>query len=258
MRRRRGVRAKSETRKAKLEKRNSKSETRKAKLFTEGVRCRQDGAFGKPESEKCEMKIGILAIQGDFEAHARVLEKLGVEYVFVRTPEDLHGIDGLILPGGESTTHMKMLAETGLDEAIRKLAGNGGAFFGTCAGAILLAREVKGPQQASLGLMDITVVRNAYGRQVASDVFLLPTKLSEQPLEMVFIRAPIIEAVGKDVEVLAERNGKPVLVQQGRMIAATFHPELTGDTKIHERFVKLAEKAVMSEASSQSRVASRK
>ncbi|HVA16309.1 MAG TPA: pyridoxal 5'-phosphate synthase glutaminase subunit PdxT [Candidatus Dormibacteraeota bacterium] len=204
------------------------------------------------------MKIGILAIQGDFEAHARVLEKLGVEYMFVRTPEDLQGIDGLILPGGESTTHMKMLAETGLDEEIRKMAGNGGAFFGTCAGAILLAREVKGPAQASLGLMDITVVRNAYGRQLASDVFLLPTKLSDESLEMVFIRAPIIEAVGKGVEVLAERNGKPVLVQQGRMIAATFHPELTGDTKIHERFVKLAEKAVMSEASSQSRVASRK
>jgi len=203
------------------------------------------------------MKIGILAIQGDFEAHACVLEKLGVEYVFVRTPEDLHGIDGLILPGGESTTHMKMLAETGLDEAIRKMAANGGAFFGTCAGAIVLAREVKGPPQASLGLMDITVVRNAYGRQLASDVFLLPTKVSEQPLEMVFIRAPIIEAVGKDVEVLAERNGKPVLVQQGRMIAATFHPELTGDTKIHERFVKLAEKTVMSEASSQSKVESK-
>ena len=168
-----------------------------------------------------------------------MLERMGVEYVFVRTPEDLHGVDGLILPGGESTTHMKMLAETGLDEAIRKTAANGGAFFGTCAGAIVLAREVKGPPQASLGLMDITVVRNAYGRQLASDVFLLPTKLSEQPLEMVFIRAPIIEAVGKGVEVLAERNGKPVLVQQGRMMAATFHPELTDDTKIHERFVKL-------------------
>ena len=204
------------------------------------------------------MRIGILAIQGDFEAHARVLEKLGVEYAYVRTPEDLAGVDGLILPGGESTTHMKMLAETGLDEAIRKMAANGGAFFGTCAGAIVLAREVKGPEQASLGLMDITVVRNAYGRQLASDVFLLPTKLSEQPLEMVFIRAPVIEAIGKGVEVLAERNGKPVLVQQGLMIAATFHPELTGDTKIHERFVKLAEKAVKSEASSQSRVASRK
>lgn len=204
------------------------------------------------------MKIGILAIQGDFEAHAKTLERMSVEYVFVRTPEDLQGIDGLILPGGESTTHMKMLAETGLDSAIRKMAANGGAFFGTCAGAILLAREVKGPAQASLGLMDITVVRNAYGRQLASDVFLLPTKLSERPLEMVFIRAPIIEAVGKNVEVLAERNGQPVLVQQGRMIAATFHPELTDDTKIHERFVKLVEKAVMGEASSQSRVASRK
>lgn len=185
------------------------------------------------------MKIGILAIQGDFEAHAKMLERMGVEYVFVRTPEDLHGVDGLILPGGESTTHMKMLAETGLDEAIGKMSANGGALFGTCAGAIVLAREVKGPPQASLGLMDITVVRNAYGRQLASDVFLLPTKLSEQPLEMVFIRAPIIEAVGKGVEVLAERNGKPVLVQQGRMMAATFHPELTDDTKIHERFVKL-------------------
>jgi len=204
------------------------------------------------------MKIGILAIQGDFEAHARVLGKLGVAYVYVRTPEDLAGIDGLILPGGESTTHMKMLAETGLDNAIQKMAANGGAFFGTCAGAILLAREVKGPEQASLGLMDITVVRNAYGRQLASDVFLLPTKLSDTPLEMVFIRAPIIETIGKDVEVLAERNGKPVLVQQGRMIAATFHPELTGDTKIHERFVKLTEKAAMNEASSRSRVESRK
>ena len=186
------------------------------------------------------MKIGILAIQGDFEAHARMLERMGVEYVFVRTPDDLQGIEGLILPGGESTTHMKMLAETGLDNAIRTMAANGGAFFGTCAGTILLAREVKGPAQASLGLMDITVARNAYGRQLASDVFLLPTKLSDQPLEMVFIRAPIIESAGKGVEVLAERNGKPVLVQQGRMIAATFHPELTDNTKIHERFVKLA------------------
>ena len=185
------------------------------------------------------MKIGILAIQGDFEAHGRVLEKLGVEYVYVRTPEDLQGVDGLILPGGESTTHMKILAQTGLDEAIRKMAVNGGAFFGTCAGAILMAREVKRPEQASLGLMDITVVRNGYGRQLASDVFLLPTKLSAEPLEMVFIRAPIIESVGEGVEVLAEREGKPVLVQQGHAMAATFHPELTNDTTIHERFVRM-------------------
>ncbi|HEV2618015.1 MAG TPA: pyridoxal 5'-phosphate synthase glutaminase subunit PdxT, partial [Candidatus Acidoferrales bacterium] len=146
------------------------------------------------------MKIGILAIQGDFEAHAKMLDSMGVGHVFVRTPEDLKDIDGLILPGGESTTHMKLLTETGLADAIRKMAANGGAFFGTCAGAIVMAREVKGPPQTSLGLMDITVVRNAYGRQLASDVFLLPTKLSDEPLEMVFIRAPIIEAVGRGVE----------------------------------------------------------
>lgn len=186
------------------------------------------------------MKIGILAIQGDFEAHARVLEKLGVNFVYVRAPEDLHGASGLILPGGESTTHMKMFAETGLDEAIRKLAADGGAFFGTCAGAILLAREVKAPEQQSLGLIDMTVVRNAYGRQLSSDVLVLPTKLRAEPMEMVFIRAPVIEKTGSGVEVLAEREGTPVLVQQGKVMASTFHPELTSDTTIHERFIKMA------------------
>lgn len=197
---------------------------------------------GLPQSER-KMKIGILAIQGDFAAHARSLEKLGVEFVYVRAAEDLHGASGLILPGGESTTHMKMLAETGLDEAIRKLAASGGAFFGTCAGAILLAREVKSPAQQSLGFIDMTVVRNAYGRQLSSEVLMLPTKLREEPMEMVFIRAPLIEKTGSGVEVLAERDGKPVLVQQGQVMASTFHPELTSDTTIHERFVKLAEKA---------------
>ncbi|HEV2287648.1 MAG TPA: pyridoxal 5'-phosphate synthase glutaminase subunit PdxT [Candidatus Acidoferrales bacterium] len=186
------------------------------------------------------MLIGILAIQGDFEAHAKVLERLGVEFVYVRTPEDVEGVDALILPGGESTTHMKLLAETGLEPAIREMAANGGAFFGTCAGAILLARDVKAPEQKSLGLMDMTVVRNAYGRQLSSDVFLLPTKLKNEPLEMVFIRAPVIEKIGAGVTVLAERDGKPVLVEQGRIMAATFHPELTEDTTIHERFIKLA------------------
>ena len=185
------------------------------------------------------MKIGILALQGDFEAHGKMLERLGVKHVLVRTPDDLSECRGLILPGGESTTHMKLLAETGLDAAIRKMAGEGGAFFGTCAGAILLARHVEGPEQASLGLMDITIVRNAYGRQLASDVFLLPTKLCAEPLEMVFIRAPLIESVGRDVTVLAERDNKPVLVEQGQALAATFHPELTRDTAIHERFLKL-------------------
>ena len=189
------------------------------------------------------MKIGILALQGDFEAHARVLEKLGAEVVYVRAPEDLQGLDGLVLPGGESTTHMKLLEQTGLDEAIRKMGASGAAVFGTCAGAILLAQEVKEPAQKSLGLMDITVVRNAYGRQLSSDVLNLETKLREQPLEMVFIRAPIIEKAAKGVEVLAEREGKPVLVQQGRIMAATFHPELTDDAAIHKRFLELAASA---------------
>lgn len=186
------------------------------------------------------MKIGILAVQGDFEAHGRALGKIGADFAYVRTPEDLEEVDALILPGGESTTHMKLLAETGLDEAIRKLAGKRAAFLGTCAGAIVLAREVKSPAQQSLGLIDITVVRNAYGRQLSSDVLMLPTKLRDEPLEMVFIRAPLIEAVGEGVEILAEREGKPVLVQQSRVMAATFHPELTNDTAIHERFVQLA------------------
>lgn len=202
------------------------------------------------------MKIGILALQGDFEAHARVLERLGAEVVYVRAPEDLQGLDGLVLPGGESTTHMKLLEETGLDEAIRKMAASGAAVFGTCAGAILLANDVREPAQKSLGLMDITVVRNAYGRQLSSDVLELETKLREQPLEMVFIRAPIIEKTAKGVEVLAEREGKPVLVQQGRIMAATFHPELTADTAIHKKFLELAASTHESEASNGKRGAS--
>ena len=186
------------------------------------------------------MKVGVLAIQGDYEAHGRMLERLGVEPVFVRTPADLEGVRGLILPGGESTTHMKVMAEEGLLEAIRKFAANGGAFFGTCAGTILLAREVHNPEQASLGLLDASVLRNGYGRQLASDVHFGASTIKDEPLEMVFIRAPIIESVGDGVRVLAEYEGHPVLVEQGRVLAATFHPELTDDTTIHERFLKLA------------------
>lgn len=187
------------------------------------------------------MKIGILAIQGDYEAHARTLDRLGVDYVFVRKPEDLAGISGVILPGGESTTHLKVMTEEGLFDALKKFAAHGGAFFGTCAGTILMAREVHGPAQASLGLMDISVLRNAYGRQLASDVHEGRTKLHKEPLEMVFIRAPIIDSVGSGVEVLAEDAGHPVLVQEGKMLAATFHPELTSDTAVHEYFVKMAQ-----------------
>lgn len=185
------------------------------------------------------LKIGIVAIQGDYEAHAKVLDQLGVSYTFIRRPEDLAGISGIILPGGESTTHLKVMEEEGLFAALKKFAANGGAFFGTCAGAILLATQVHGPAQNSLALLDMAVLRNGYGRQLASDVHSSPTKLRKEPLEMVFIRAPIIESVGANVEILAEDAGHPVLVREGRIMAATFHPELTNDPAVHEYFLKL-------------------
>jgi 5'-phosphate synthase pdxT subunit len=186
------------------------------------------------------MKIGIVAIQGDYQAHARVLERLGVSYTFVRTPADLAGLAGVILPGGESTTHLKVMTEEGLFAALQKFAAADGAFFGTCAGTILLAKRVHGPAQASLGLLDASVLRNGYGRQLASDVHWGKTKLREQLLEMVFIRAPIIESVGAAVEILAEDAGHPVLVREGKILAATFHPELSDDTAVHEYFVRMA------------------
>jgi 5'-phosphate synthase pdxT subunit len=184
------------------------------------------------------MKIGILAVQGDYEAHARMLARVGADWVYVRRPEDLRGLDGVILPGGESTTQLHFLQAEGLQEALRKFAAHGGAMFGTCAGAILLAREVKNPAQESLGLADLTVLRNAYGRQLASEVRREPTKLKAQPLEMVFIRAPMIERAGEGWEVLAEREGHPVLLRKGRLLVATFHPELTEDTTVHEFFLR--------------------
>jgi len=186
------------------------------------------------------VKIGILAVQGDFEAHAGMLAGMGVETVEVRTREDLEGCDGLILPGGESTTQLQFLQEEGLYDAIQEFAAKKKAIFGTCAGAILLATEVKNPAQESLGLLDMTVLRNGYGRQVHSDVVSGPSRLKTEPLEMVFIRAPVIERVGPHVEVLAEHAGKPTLVQNGHIMAAAFHPELTTDTTVHHRFVKLA------------------
>jgi 5'-phosphate synthase pdxT subunit len=184
-------------------------------------------------------KVGILAIQGDFAAHAEVLHSLGAETLEVRTVADLQQCDALILPGGESTTQLQFLEEEGLFEAIQKFAANHRPVFGTCAGAILLATKVENPPQASLQVLDMTVLRNAYGRQVASDVFYGPTKLKSEPIEMVFIRAPIIESVGAGVEVLAEYAGKPALVQKGKVLAATFHPELTADKTIHEHFLSL-------------------
>jgi len=185
------------------------------------------------------MNIGILAIQGDYEAHGKALNRLGAAHSFVRSPEDLANIDGIILPGGESSTHLKVMTEEGLFDALKTFAAKGGAFFGTCAGAILLAREVHGPVQASLGLLDVSILRNGYGRQLASDVHMGKTKLREEPIEMVFIRAPIIESVGQGIEVLAEDAGHPVLIREGRVMAATFHPELTEDSTVHEHFLKL-------------------
>jgi 5'-phosphate synthase pdxT subunit len=185
------------------------------------------------------VKIGILAVQGDFQAHAEMLAGLGVESVEVRTPADLAGCDGLILPGGESTTQLQFLREEGLDSAIHKFAADDKAIFGTCAGAILMASQVKNPQQDSLKLLDMTVLRNGYGRQVHSEVVSGLSTLRKEPLEMVFIRGPVIERVGPNVEVLAEYAGKPALVQKGHILASAFHPELTSDTTVHRHFLGL-------------------
>jgi pyridoxal 5'-phosphate synthase pdxT subunit len=186
------------------------------------------------------MKVGILAVQGDYEAHAAMLARMGVEYVFVRMPGDLVGVDAVILPGGESTTQWKFLVEEGLDKSLAEHAAKGGAIFGTCAGAILLAREVRNPEQQSLGVADITVIRNGYGRQLASEVRQGATAISPAPIEMVFIRAPIIDRVGPGVEVLANSEGQPVLIREGRLLIATFHPELTSDATVHEYFLRMA------------------
>jgi 5'-phosphate synthase pdxT subunit len=191
------------------------------------------------------VKVGIFAIQGDFEAHASTLTQIGVEHVSVRTPGDMEGVDAVILPGGESTTQWKFLVEEGLDKSLLAHAARGGAIFGTCAGAILLAREVLHPAQPSLGLADITVIRNGYGRQLASGVRQGMTSLSPAPIEMVFIRAPIIERTGPGVEILATSGADPVLMRQGRILIATFHPELTSDVTIHEYFRRMAQQEIV-------------
>src|SRR5258708_1800777 len=179
-----------------------------------------------------------------------MLARLGVETAEVRTPAQLEGCDGLILPGGESTTQLQFLQEEGLAEAIEKFAKQGGAIFGTCVGAIVLATEVENPRQDWLKLLDMTVLRNAYGRQIASDVVCGPTELKKEPLEMVFIRGPIIERAGPGLKVLAEYAGKPALVQRDNIMAATFHPELTDDTTVHEHFLSLAAAQVNQAANS--------
>ncbi|HWR13821.1 MAG TPA: pyridoxal 5'-phosphate synthase glutaminase subunit PdxT [Terriglobales bacterium] len=187
------------------------------------------------------MKIGVLALQGDFDAHRRRLEELGAEVVLVRKAEQLDEVEGLVIPGGESTTFLKLLGE----EFLRKLKEfvTSKPTFGTCAGCIMLAKEVENPKQEGLGAMDITVRRNAYGRQI--DSFIEPAPAAPEleqgkgPLEMVFIRAPKIERYGAGVEVLARHGEDAVLVRQGRTMAATFHPELSEDSRVHAYFLGL-------------------
>ncbi|MGA9464414.1 MAG: pyridoxal 5'-phosphate synthase glutaminase subunit PdxT [Terracidiphilus sp.] len=181
-------------------------------------------------------RIGVLAIQGDYAAHAEALSDSGAEPSEIRKPEQLADIDGLILPGGESTTMLKFLEKGHFFEALKDFAAHK-PVFGTCAGAILLAREVQHPAQRSLGVLDATVERNAYGRQIDSSIQVSETSLPGGPLEMVFIRAPRILASGPAVEVLARRDGFAALVKQGNVMAATFHPELSTDRRVHKAFV---------------------
>jgi pyridoxal 5'-phosphate synthase pdxT subunit len=175
------------------------------------------------------VKIGVLAVQGNFREHVAMLRRLGAEAVEVRKPEQLDGLDGLVIPGGESTTFMRLMRLYGLDEAIRRFEQ---PVFGTCAGMIVLDRD-------HLGLVDLLVDRNAYGRQVASFEADLELAGEAEPLRGVFIRAPRVRDVGAGVEVLAQHEGEPVLVREGRFLVASFHPELTDDTRVHERFLDL-------------------
>lgn len=187
-------------------------------------------------------RIGVLALQGAFEAHASRLRSLGADTVLVRVPEQLAGLDGLIIPGGESTTFLKHLERGGFFDALESFVRKTPT-FGTCAGAILLATGVRNPPQRSLAAMHITVERNAYGRQNESHILETETTLPGGPLEMVYIRAPRIAEIGPEVETLAERNGSPTLVRQGRLLAATFHPELSEDTRVHQLFLRMVQEA---------------
>jgi 5'-phosphate synthase pdxT subunit len=175
------------------------------------------------------VRVGVLAVQGNFREHAATLRRLGAEVAEVRKPEQLAGLDGLVIPGGESTAIGRLVRIYGLEEAIRRFAG---PIFGTCAGMILLDRD-------HLGLADLAVERNAYGRQVASFEADLDLAGEERPLRGVFIRAPRVRETGPEVEVLAEHDGRPVLLRDGRILVASFHPELTEDTRVHERFLEL-------------------
>ena len=187
-------------------------------------------------AEKRRKRIGVLALQGDFEAHTKALDRAGAEALEVRSAEQLEELDGLVIPGGESTTMLKLLNQEHLLDPLREF-GQRRPIFGTCAGAILLASRVTNPDQQSLSLMDIDVQRNGYGRQLDSRIARLKPEGLDRELEAVFIRAPIIKRVGQGAKVLASYDGDPVLVEQGRHLVATFHPELTSDPSVHRLFL---------------------
>jgi 5'-phosphate synthase pdxT subunit len=184
-------------------------------------------------------RIGVLALQGDADAHARAVREAGGEVAQVLLPAQLEGLDGLVVPGGESSALLKLAARDGMFGALKRFAATM-PVFGTCAGCILLARRVTRPEQPSLDALDVVVERNAYGRQIDSAILVTPTALPGGPLETIYIRAPRIAEAGPRVEVLARRDGDPVLVRDGRILAATFHPELTADRRVHRLFVDMA------------------
>jgi 5'-phosphate synthase pdxT subunit len=180
--------------------------------------------------------IGVLALQGAFEVHARRLAELGATTALVRKPDQLASLDALVIPGGESTTFLKHLERAGFYDVLNTFVHTH-PVFGTCAGCILLAKDVENPTQPSFGVLDITVQRNAYGRQNDSAILTSETSLPGGPLEMVFIRAPRITRLGPNIETLATRDGDPTLIRQGNLLAATFHPELSEDTRVHQLFL---------------------
>ena len=191
------------------------------------------------------MKVGVLALQGDFALHVTALRRCGVEAVEVRKPEELDGLDGLVIPGGESTTLLKLMEEWRFVPAIEKFHAARKPIFGTCAGLILLARDVENPRQASLGLIDVAVERNAYGRQRESFAESGEAELEgRRPLEMVFIRAPRIRRLGPDVTVLARRGDEPVMAREGSVLVASFHPELTNDPSVHAYFCRMVQESL--------------